>query len=107
MCIVCITNNINRNVYMYLNTRKFSTTGYARVYRARARRNGYRVFISVYILLFLYVVHLAFQVFCESWILTFHLILKLGDERVIFHLAHIRLRILHMLNTAKSLFTKA
>ena len=31
MCIVCITNNINRNVYMYLNTRTFPTTGYARV----------------------------------------------------------------------------
>ena len=31
MCIVCITNNINRNVYMYLNTRIFPTTGYARV----------------------------------------------------------------------------
>ena len=31
MCIVCIANNINRNVYMYLNTRIFPTTGYARV----------------------------------------------------------------------------
>ena len=31
MCIVCIANNINRNVYMYLNTRIFLTTGYARV----------------------------------------------------------------------------
>ena len=31
MCIVCIANNINRNVYMYLNTRNFPTTGYARV----------------------------------------------------------------------------
>ena len=31
MCIVCIPNNINRNVYMYLNTRIFPTTGYARV----------------------------------------------------------------------------
>ena len=31
MCIVCIDNNINRNVYMYLNTRIFPTTGYARV----------------------------------------------------------------------------
>ena len=30
MCIVCIANNINRNVYMYLNTH-FPTTGYARV----------------------------------------------------------------------------
>ena len=30
-CIVCIANNINRNVYMYLNTRIFPTTGYARV----------------------------------------------------------------------------
>ena len=28
MCIVCIANNINRNVYMYLNTRIFPTTGY-------------------------------------------------------------------------------
>ena len=26
-----IANNINRNVYMYLNTRIFPTTGYARV----------------------------------------------------------------------------
>ena len=31
MCIVCIANNINRNVYMYLNTRIFPTTGYAQV----------------------------------------------------------------------------
>ena len=31
MCIVCIANNINRNVYMCLNTRIFPTTGYARV----------------------------------------------------------------------------
>ena len=31
MCIDCIANNINRNVYMYLNTRIFPTTGYARV----------------------------------------------------------------------------
>ena len=31
MCIVCIANNINGNVYMYLNTRIFPTTGYARV----------------------------------------------------------------------------
>ena len=31
MCIVCNANNINRNVYMYLNTRIFPTTGYARV----------------------------------------------------------------------------
>ena len=31
MCIVCIANNINRNVYMDLNTRIFPTTGYARV----------------------------------------------------------------------------
>ena len=31
MCIACIANNINRNVYMYLNTRIFPTTGYARV----------------------------------------------------------------------------
>ena len=31
MCIVCITKNINRNVDMYLNTRIFPTTGYARV----------------------------------------------------------------------------
>ena len=31
MCIVCIANNINRNVCMYLNTRIFPTTGYARV----------------------------------------------------------------------------
>ena len=31
MCIVCIANNINRNVYMYLNIRIFPTTGYARV----------------------------------------------------------------------------
>ena len=31
MCIVCIANNINRNVYMYLNTRIFPTTGYARL----------------------------------------------------------------------------
>ena len=31
MYIVCIANNINRNVYMYLNTRIFPTTGYARV----------------------------------------------------------------------------
>ena len=31
MCIVCIANNINRNVYMYLKTRIFPTTGYARV----------------------------------------------------------------------------
>ena len=29
MCIVCIANNINRNVY--LNTRIFPTSGYARV----------------------------------------------------------------------------
>ena len=31
MCFVCIANNINRNVYMYLNTRIFPTTGYTRV----------------------------------------------------------------------------
>ena len=31
MCIVCIPNNINRNVCMYLKTRIFPTTGYARV----------------------------------------------------------------------------
>ena len=31
MCIVCIANNINRNGYMYLNTRIFPNTGYARV----------------------------------------------------------------------------
>ena len=31
MCIVCIANNINRNVYMDLNTRIFPTSGYARV----------------------------------------------------------------------------
>ena len=31
MCIVCIANNINRNVYMNLKTRIFPTTGYARV----------------------------------------------------------------------------
>ena len=36
-------------------TSRFPTTGYARVlsfymYKARARRNGYRMFISVYIL---------------------------------------------------------
>ena len=31
MCIVRIANNINRNVYMYLNTRIFPATGYARV----------------------------------------------------------------------------
>ena len=31
MCIVCIANNRNRNVYLYLNTRIFPTTGYARV----------------------------------------------------------------------------
>ena len=31
MCIVCIANNINRNVYMYLNTRIFPTTGYLQV----------------------------------------------------------------------------
>ena len=31
MCIVCIANNINRNVYKYLNTRIFPTAGYARV----------------------------------------------------------------------------
>ena len=31
MCIVCIANNINRNVYMYLNTCIFPTTGYTRV----------------------------------------------------------------------------
>ena len=31
MCIVCIAYNINRNVYMYLNTRIFPTSGYARV----------------------------------------------------------------------------
>ena len=31
MCIVCIANNINRNMCMYLNKRIFPTTGYARV----------------------------------------------------------------------------
>ena len=31
MSIYCVANNINRNVYMYLNTRIFPTTGYARV----------------------------------------------------------------------------
>ena len=31
MCVVCIANKINRNVYMYLITRIFPTTGYARV----------------------------------------------------------------------------
>ena len=28
MCIVCIANNINRNVYIYLNTRILPATGY-------------------------------------------------------------------------------
>ena len=31
MCIVGIANNINRNVYMYLNAHIFPTSGYARV----------------------------------------------------------------------------
>ena len=31
MCIGRIANNINQNVYMYLNTHIFPTTGYARV----------------------------------------------------------------------------
>ena len=31
MCIVCIPNNIIRNVHIYLNSRIFPTTGYARV----------------------------------------------------------------------------
>ena len=31
MCIVCIANNINRNVYISLNTRILPTSGYARV----------------------------------------------------------------------------
>ena len=31
MCTVCNANNINRNVYMYLNSRIFPTTDYARV----------------------------------------------------------------------------
>ena len=31
LCIVCIANNKTRNVNMYLNTRIFPTTGYARV----------------------------------------------------------------------------
>ena len=31
MCIASIANNINQNVYMYLNTRIFPTTGHARV----------------------------------------------------------------------------
>ena len=31
MCIVCIANNKNRHVYMYLNTRIFPTTGYTQV----------------------------------------------------------------------------
>ena len=31
MCIVCIATNINRNMYMYPNTRIFPTTGYERV----------------------------------------------------------------------------
>ena len=31
MCIVCVANNINRNVYMYLKTCILPTTGYARV----------------------------------------------------------------------------
>ena len=31
MYTVCIANNINRNMYMYLNARNFPTTGYARV----------------------------------------------------------------------------
>ena len=44
MCIVRIANNINRNVYMYLNTRIFSdywlrTSAVIHVYKARARRN--------------------------------------------------------------------
>ena len=30
LSIVCIANNINRNVYMYLNLRIVPTTGYAR-----------------------------------------------------------------------------
>ena len=55
MCIVCIANNINRNVYMYLNTRIFPDywlrmSAVIHVYKARARRNGYRMFNSVYIL---------------------------------------------------------
>ena len=49
MCIVCIANNINRNVYMYL-----PTTGYARVLlfmfiRRELAEERYRMFISVYI----------------------------------------------------------
>ena len=40
MCIVCNANNINRNVYMYLNTSIFHywlrTSAVIRVYKARA-----------------------------------------------------------------------
>ena len=49
MCTVCIANNINQNVYMYLNTQIFPTTGYARVSLFKFIRYGYRMFISVYI----------------------------------------------------------
>ena len=31
MCIVCTANNVNRNVYIYLITRIFPTTGYTGV----------------------------------------------------------------------------
>ena len=49
MCIVCIADNINRNVYMV------PTTGYARVLlfmliRRELAEERYRMFISVYIL---------------------------------------------------------
>ena len=42
MCFVCIAtcSNINRNVYMYLNTRIFPTTGYARVLLLMFIRRG-------------------------------------------------------------------
>ena len=57
MCIVCMANNMNRNVYMYINTRIFPTTGYARVLlfmfiRRELAEERYRMFISVYILCF-------------------------------------------------------
>ena len=51
----CIANNINRNMYMYLNYTHFPTTGYARVLlfmfiRRELAEERYRMFISVYIL---------------------------------------------------------
>ena len=77
MCIVCIPNNIIRNVYIYLNFSDYGlrTSVVIHVYKARARRNGYlddRIKRSLTFLKSqnLYTMHWAMFVFCilcDAW----------------------------------------